>query len=92
MVEKLVPYSIYLSKACHDRLRKQAKNRKASSFVRDAITMMLDGGDLHKSGYNQGLKDAVGVIDNCVEIKPFAFNGKYLTDIVADQILEMKKK
>ena len=89
---KLIPYSCYLTKECHDKLRKQAKNRKASSFVRDAIVAMLDGGDIHKAGYNQGLKDAVTVIDNCIEIKPFAFNGKYLTDTVADQILELRKK
>ena len=51
--KKLIPYSVYLPPEHHKMLKKAAKERKASSLVRDAIVMLLDGGDVFKSGYNK---------------------------------------
>ena len=76
---KLVPYSVYLSQEHYDKIRQHAKNRKASSLVRDAITMIIDGNDPYKAGYAQALRDAV-------KIEHFAFKGKYLNDILIDQL------
>lgn len=90
-MEKLIPYSVYLPREHYDKLRELAKGRKASSIVRDAIAMILDGNDAHKAGYNKALRDVVTVIDNCKEIQPYAFNGRYITDILADQVSELKQ-
>lgn len=85
-MNKLVPYSVYLSQEHYDKIRVHARNRKASSLVRDAITMIIDGNDPYKAGYAQALRDAVKVIDGCKEIENFAFKGKYLNDILIGQI------
>jgi len=49
---KLIPYSVYLPPEYYAKIKQAAQHRQASSLVRDAIVMMLDGGDVYKSGYN----------------------------------------
>lgn len=92
MESKLVPYSVYLPREYHDKIKEYAKNRKASGLVRDAICMIIDGNDAYKSGYNKAIRDAVKVVDSCNAIKPYAFNGTFLNDILADQLIELEKK
>lgn len=89
--KKLVPYNLYLYTEHVDKLKKMAGQRKASSMVRDAVSMMLDGKDEYSAGYNRALKDAVNIIDSCKEIEHIAVRGKYLADILADQINSMEK-
>ena len=91
MEKKLVPYNLYLYSEHVDKLKKLAGKRKASSMVRDAVSMMLDGADEYSAGYNRALKDAVSVIDSCKEIEHIAVRGKYLSDILAEQINAMEK-
>lgn len=91
MESKLVPYSVYLPREYYDKIREHAKARKASSLVRDAICMILDGDDAHKAGYNKALRDAIKIVEECKEIQPFAFNNKYLTEILIEQISELKQ-
>ena len=91
-VKKLIPYSVYLPKEYHDQIKELAKERKASSMIRDAICMILDGGDAYKSGYNQGLRDAVTTIDSIKEVEHIAVRGKYLNDILAETIKELEMK
>lgn len=91
-VKKLIPYSVYLPKEYHDQIKELAKERKASSMIRDAICMILDGGDAYKSGYNQGLRDAVKTIDSIKEVEHIAVRGKYLNDILAETIKELEMK
>jgi hypothetical protein len=43
--KRLVPYNLYLHEEHVDKLKKLAKKRQASSMIRDAISMMLDGKD-----------------------------------------------
>jgi hypothetical protein len=83
---KLVPYSVYLSQEHYDKIRQYAKNRKASSMVRDAITMIIDGNDPYKAGYGQAIRDAIKIVDACKEIEHFAFKGKYLNDILIEKL------
>lgn len=90
--KKLVPYNLYLYTEHVDKLKKMAGQRKASSLIRDAVSMMLDGKDEYSAGYNRGLKDAIGIIDGCKEIEFIAVRGKYLADILADQINDLEKK
>jgi len=89
--KKLVPYNLYLYTEHVDKLKKMAGQRKASSLIRDAVSMMLDGKDEYTAGYNLALKDAVLVIDSCKEIEHIAVRGKYLADILADGINAMEK-
>jgi len=88
--KKLVPYSVYLPKDYHDRIKELAKERKASGMVRDAIMMILDGGDAYKSGYNQGVRDAVKAVKKVEDLKIVAIRGKYLDDKVIDQIEQLE--
>ncbi len=89
MNDRLVPYSVYLSKEHYDKIRLHAKNRKASSLVRDAITMIIDGNDPYKAGYGQAIRDAIKIVDACKEVEHFAFKGKYLNDILIDQMKKL---
>ena len=91
MESKLVPYSVYLPREYYDKIREHAKARKASSLVRDAICMILDGDDAHKAGYNKALRDAIKIVEECKEIQPFAYDGRYLTETLIDQISELKQ-
>jgi hypothetical protein len=88
-MKNLVPYSVYLPVEYHEKIKELAKQRKASSTVRDAICMILDGDDSFKAGYNKALKDAIKVIDNTKEIEHIAVRGKYLNDMLADQLKQL---
>lgn len=91
MSEKVMqPYSVYLPVEYIARLKELAKDRKAAALVRDAVIMMLDGDDQFTSGYNKALKDSVGVVDSCKEIEVIAIKGKYLADVLSEQINELK--
>ena len=89
-MNKLIPYSVYLPVEYYDKIKDLAKQRKASSMVRDAICMIIDGDDTFKSGYNKALKDCVKEIDTIKEIQHIAVRGKYLADVLADQIKELE--
>lgn len=91
MTKKLMPYSVYLPMEYYEKIRHLAKERKASGTVRDAIMMALDGNDEFKSGYNKGVRDAVKVVDACKEIEMIAIKGKYLNDVLAEQISALEK-
>jgi hypothetical protein len=43
--KRLVPYNVYLHSEHVTKLKQLAKERKASSIVRDAISTVLDGKD-----------------------------------------------
>jgi hypothetical protein len=75
----------------YDKIKHLAKERKASSLVRDAIVMALDGNDEFKSGYNKGVRDAIKIVDACKDIEMIAIRGKYLNDILAEQISGLEK-
>ena len=87
MEKKLVPYSIYLPADYIEKLKVMAKERQASSRIRDAIGMMLDDdNDQFESGYRKGIKDAIAVIDKNKECEMIAVKGRILNDILIDQL------
>jgi len=88
-MKNLVPYSVYLPVEYHEKIKELAKQRKASSTVRDAICMILDGNDSYNAGYSKALKDAIKVIDSTKEIEHIAVKGKYLNDLLADQLKQL---
>jgi predicted DNA-binding protein len=91
MTKKLMPYSVYLPMEYYDKIKDLAKERKASSMVRDAIVMALDGNDEFKSGYNKGVRDAIKIVDACKDIEMIAIRGKYLSDLLAEQMSGLEK-
>ena len=78
MEKKLIPYSVYLRAEYVKQLRKLAKKRQASSLVRDAVKIILDGNDVYVGGYNQGIRDASKVVYDCPEAQMVAVSGKDL--------------
>jgi bisphosphoglycerate-independent phosphoglycerate mutase (AlkP superfamily) len=74
----------------HEKIKELAKERKASSTVRDAICMILDGDDSYKAGYNKAIKDVTRVIRSCKEIEIVAVRGKYLDVLLVEQIEQLK--
>lgn len=90
---KLVPFSFYLPKDQHLKLKELAKERKASTVVRDAISMILDGtDDQFVAGYNQGVRDAAKIVYDCKEAQMVAVKGRDVGAILADQINELIRK
>lgn len=89
MEKKLVPYSIYLPAEYIEKLKVIAKERKASSMIRDAIAMMLEGNNKHQSGYKKGLRDAIKVIKQNKECGMISIKGETIGEILIDQIKEL---
>ena len=89
-MKNLVPYSVYLPLEYHDKIKELAKQRKASSTVRDAICMILDGNDSYKAGYNKAINDAVKIIKDCKDIQIIAIRGKYLDNYLIEQIEQLQ--
>lgn len=84
--KRLIPYSVYLSEETHDALREKARSRQASKVVRDAITMILEGGDQFSSGYKQGLRDAMDIIHKDDLASTVAVHDRKIADHLIDQI------
>lgn len=89
--KRMIPYSVYIPVQYHDRLKAAAKERKASSLVRDALMLILDGGDVYNTAYNKGLDDAAQVVYDNREAQMIAVNRKDLASILADQIDMLRK-
>lgn len=90
--KNLIPYSVYLPVDYHKRLRAAARDRKASGIVRDAVMMILDGGDVYNSAYNKGITDASQVVYDCKEAQMVAVRGRDIGSILAEQIDLLKLK
>ncbi len=89
-MKKLIPYSVYLPPEYHDKIRELAKERKASSTVRDAIQMILDGDGSYEAGYRRAMKDCIKIVDSCKEIEHIAIRGKYLSEVLIDQLEQLE--
>jgi hypothetical protein len=87
--KRLVPYSVYLSEEVHTALKEKARSRQASKVVRDAITMILEGGDQFSSGYKQGLRDAMDIIHKDELAGSVSINERKVADHLIDQIEEL---
>lgn len=89
---KLIPFSFYLPRDQHNKLKELARGRKASTLVREAVTMVLEGhNDNFRAGYNQGIRDAAKVVFDCKEAQMVAVRGRDIGAILSDQINELIK-
>lgn len=91
-MEKLVPYCLHLPQAQVKAIKKKAKNRQASKFIRDAVTVALEGSDEFSSGYNQALKDVCSVIEVNKEIEMISIKGKTISNILTSQVQLLKRE
>jgi hypothetical protein len=89
---KLIPYSVHLRPDIFKKLKEAAGNRRASSLVRDAITMIIEGDDAYTSGFNKGVSSAVTVIENDENASLIAIGGSSIGQILIEQILTLKTK
>lgn len=77
--KRLIPYSVHLPEEIYWKLKAAAGERKASALVRDAITLILEGGTTYNGGYNKGLRDAMKVVESESLINGLVINGKHVT-------------
>jgi hypothetical protein len=91
-MEKLIPYCLHLPQDQIKKIKKKAKSREASKFIRDAITVALDATDEFSSGYNKALMDACAIINNSQEAKMIAIKSRYLCDILNEKIGKLKQE
>ena len=87
--KKLIPYSVYLPADYHQKLKGLAKERKASALIRDAISLIMDGGDTYKSAYNKGVNDAAKVVYDCEEAQMVAVKGQDIGVVLTNRIKEL---
>ena len=73
---RLVPYSVHLKRDVYDKLKLAAGERKASSLVRDAITLIVEGGTTYNGGYNKGVRDSIRVVETESLISGLVINGR----------------
>lgn len=86
MTKAMRPYSLYLPDELIQKLKEHAKERKSAAFVREAIEMALFSSEPYNAGYKAGLRDAAKFVNTCKEIEVIAINGRYLADILIEQI------
>jgi hypothetical protein len=90
--KNLIPYSVYLPRKYHDKLKEMAKTRRASAMIRDAIALLMDGEDVYKSAYNKGINEAAKVVYDCEEAQMVAVKGKDLGAILTARIKDLEMK
>jgi hypothetical protein len=69
--KRLIPYSVHLPDDIYKKLKEAAGERKASSLVRDAITIILEGDDEFNGGYNKALRDITALLHDdkwCISV------------------------
>lgn len=87
--KRLIPYSVHLREDIYLKLKEKAGQRKATALVRDAITLIIEGDDVFNGGYNKGLRDAIGVIQENESASSISVAGQSIADILSEQIEAM---
>jgi hypothetical protein len=93
---RLVPYSVHLRREVYDKLKLAAGERKASSLVRDAITLLIEGDDEFNGGYNKAIRDVISTIYEDEWMKKLGIEGQsiayYLEELIAPMIVAQNTK
>lgn len=90
--KRLIPYSVHLPEPIYKKLKVAAGERKASALVRDAITMIIEGGPLYASGYNKALEDAIDIVKSDKATAGMIIGGKEVTEVMVNKILKLQMK
>lgn len=86
---RLIPYSVHLPPDIHAKLKDAAGNRKASSLVRDAITLIVEGDDEFNGGYNKAMRDAISIVRENELATKIAYDGTNVAQNIVEQLDEM---
>jgi len=89
--ENLVPISFYLPKELHDKLKIAGANRKQSMLIRNAIQMIIDNNSSFNSGYNQGLKDSIDVVNSNEDAMTISISNRTIGTTIIDDIKTLEK-
>ena len=92
MEKRLIPYSVHLPEPIYAKLKKAAGERKASAWVRDAITMIIDGNDAYTSGYNKAVADAAGIVATNKVVNGIVINGSQIGEDLQIKIMALAIK
>lgn len=90
-VKRLVPYSLYLPVEIYEKLKSVAQARQASSMVRDAITMILEGNDQFTAGYRQAARDIISIVGDTKLLTSLSYDGVPLSDTLISSIEELPR-
>ena len=87
--KRLIPYSVHLSEDIFNQVKAAAKQRKASSLVRDAITMFLEGDDAFNGGYNKAVRDIISLIKDDDKASRISVGGQTIGESLISQLENM---
>lgn len=90
-VKRLVPYSLYLPVEIYEQLKSVAQARQASSMVRDAITMILEGNDQYTAGYKQAARDIIKILEEERVANLIAYDGTNIANMIIGAIEELPR-
>lgn len=90
-VKRLVPYSLYLPVEIYEQLKSVAQARQASSMVRDAITMILEGNDQYTAGYKQAARDIIKILEEERVANLIAYDGTNIANRIIGAIEELPR-
>lgn len=90
-VKRLVPYSLYLPVEIYEKLKSVAQARQASSMVRDAITMILEGNDQFTAGYKQAARDIINILEEDRTANMISYDGVKIASKIIDAIEELPR-
>lgn len=91
MEKRLIPYSVHLPEHIFNALKSAAGNRKAASLVRDAITNLIEGGDLYKRGYIAAVRDCTNKIQKNKLCQSIAVDGDVISDVLVNELNALNK-
>ena len=86
------PYWWIIAQPIYKKLKAAAGERKASSLVRDAITMIVEGGPLYASGYNKALQDAINIVKADKATSGMIIGGKEVRATMVNKMLKLQMK
>lgn len=87
--KRLIPYSVHLPEPVYKQLKAAAGERKASSLVRDAITLIVEGDDTFNGGYNKGVRDCISAVRDNELASRISYDGANVADGLVAQLEEM---
>jgi len=89
--KRLIPYSVHLTPEIYEKLKEMAQQRKASSIVRDAITMIINGKGEFNSGYNKAIKDAMRLVKGEEHLNTIGIHGISIAELIVEKLEMMQK-
>lgn len=90
--KRLIPYSVHLPEEIFNQIKEAAQDRKASSVVRDAITMYLQGTDEFDAGYNKAINDAIKIVKANQTAKTLSVNGLPVSELICAGLTSLLKE